>query len=88
MSLIILALEIYQWMIIARAILSWVPSVPRYHPIVRFLHNVTEPVLAPLRRLLPPEKTGYIDFTPLLVFFFIGFLTSVLAKSVPPAIIR
>ena len=45
-------LIIFMWVVIARAILSWVSPDP-YNPIVRFIHNVTEPVLYPIRRKLP-----------------------------------
>ena len=42
----------YMWIIIGRAIISWVNPDP-YNPIVRFLYEVTEPVLARIRRVLP-----------------------------------
>lgn len=41
------------WLIIARIVLSWFPMDPR-HPVIRFIEGVTEPVLAPFRRLIPP----------------------------------
>ena len=52
-----LALNIYMWLVIARALLSWVNPDP-YNPIVRFLYNVTEPVLRFLRRRVPVVKIG------------------------------
>jgi YggT family protein len=61
-----MVLTIYQWIIIARAVLSWVNPDP-YNPIVRFIHNVTEPVLYPIRRRLPMSYGG-IDFSPIIVF--------------------
>ena len=45
-------LEVYFWIIVVRALLSWV-NPDRYNPIVRFLYQVTEPVLRPIRRVLP-----------------------------------
>ena len=73
------ALVFYMWIIIARAILSWVNPDP-YNPIVRFLHNVTEPVLYPVRRWLPLPYTG-IDFAPLVVILVIVFLRSFVVNS-------
>ncbi len=84
MRLLIAILQVYQWIIIARAVVSWIPTIPRYHPAVRLLEDLTEPVLRPLRRLIPPEKTAYVDFTPLIVFFLISFLIRVLASLAAP----
>ncbi len=84
MRLLILILQVYQWIIIARAVVSWIPSIPRYHPAVRLLEDLTEPVLRPLRRLIPPEKTAYVDFTPLIAFFFISFLIRALVSVAAP----
>ncbi len=67
-----LALNVYMWLIIARAILSWVSPDP-YNPIVRFLYNVTEPVLSAIRRRVPLIFGG-LDLTPLVVLLAIVFL--------------
>lgn len=74
------ALDIYMWLIIARAILSWVNPDP-YNPIVRFLYNVTEPVLAALRRRLPLLYGG-LDLTPLVVLAVILFLKIFLVQTI------
>jgi YggT family protein len=65
-------LSIYMWVIIIRALISWVNPDP-YNPIVQILTRVTEPVLRPIRKLVPPYKTG-IDLSPLLAILFIIFL--------------
>jgi YggT family protein len=65
-------LTLYMWIVIAGAVLSWVHPDP-YNPIVRFIHNVTEPVLYRIRRSLPVSFSG-IDFSPLVVIFAIMFL--------------
>jgi YggT family protein len=65
-------LEIYMWLIIARALISWVNPDP-YNPIVRFLYNVTEPVLSYLRRRFPMVYGG-LDLSPLVVLAAIIFL--------------
>jgi YggT family protein len=69
-----LVLTLYLWIIIARAVLSWVSPDP-YNPIVRFINNVTEPVLGRLRSRLPLFFGG-IDFTPMIVILLIFLLTS------------
>lgn len=70
-------LGLYSWVIIAAALITWVSPDPR-NPIVMFLRRVTEPVLAPVRRLLPPWKTGGLDFSPLIVILAIQFVERVI----------
>lgn len=60
-----LIFEVYSFILLARVLLSWVQVDP-YNPIVRVLHQLTEPVLAPIRRLLP--QTGPMDFSPIVAF--------------------
>ena len=67
-----IVLYTYMLIVIARAILSWVNPDP-YNPIVRFLYNVTEPVLYRIRRLIPFD-TGGIDFTPMILILVLVFL--------------
>ncbi len=59
------ALNLYTWVIIIRALLSWVNPDP-YNPIVRFLYRATEPVLRPVRRWMPFGNFG-IDLSPVIV---------------------
>jgi len=77
LDLIFLLLRIYTWVIVASALITWVSLDPR-NPIVRILRQITEPVLAPARRLLPPWKTGGLDFSPLIVIFAIWLVEWVL----------
>ena len=70
-------LFIMYWLILIRAVLSWVNPDP-FNPIVQFLTRVTEPVLEPVRRLLPPLP---IDISPIIVFFIIMFLQRFLVPS-------
>ena len=60
----------YMWLIIIRALISWVSPDP-WNPIVQFLIRVTDPVLRPVRRWLPPSG---IDFSPVVVILAISFL--------------
>ena len=73
-----IALNIYLWIIFARAILSWVNPDP-YNPIVQFLYKVTEPVLYPIRRIMP-YGVG-IDFSPLIVILVIYFIRGFVVKT-------
>jgi len=72
-------LTIYMWIIIARAVISWVNPDP-YNPIVRFLYTVTEPVLSSIRRTIPLPMVG-IDFSPIIVFVIIIFCDNFLVKT-------
>ncbi len=67
-----MVLEIYMWVIIIRALISWVSPDP-YNPIVQVLTRLTEPVLRPIRKLVPPYKVG-LDFSPLIAVLIIIFL--------------
>ena len=71
-------LTLYMWLIIARAVISWVNADP-YNPIVRFLISATEPVLYPIRRRLP--MLGGIDFSPIIIILGIIFIQSFLVQS-------
>lgn len=72
-------LSIFMWIIIARAILSWVNPDP-YNPIVRFIHNITEPVLHQIRKRLPLNFGG-IDFSPIVVLLAVIFLQQFVVQS-------
>ncbi len=74
-----IALSLYMWIVIGRAIISWVNPDP-YNPIVKFLNAVTELILYPIRRKIPINLGG-IDFSPILVILAIIFLQSFLVKT-------
>lgn len=69
----------YMWIIVARAVISWV-NVDPSNPIVRFVYEVTEPLLSRIRRLLPMSMGG-IDFSPMILILAIMFLQSFLITS-------
>lgn len=73
------ALTFYMWIVVARAVLSWVSPDP-YNPIVRFIHNITEPLLFQIRRRLPMTFGG-IDLSPIVVFMAIIFLQKFLVGT-------
>jgi len=73
-------LQIYMWIVIIGALLSWVNPDP-YNPIVRFLYSATEPVFSWLRRNLPFLRIGGIDFSPIIIIAIIIFLDKALVTS-------
>ena len=73
------ALNIYMWIVIASAVLSWVNPDP-YNPIVRFLRKATEPVFYQIRKHLPVTFGG-MDLSPIVVFLAIIFLQNFVVKS-------
>jgi YggT family protein len=79
LDVIFAILSVIQWLVIIAAVISWVNPDPR-NPIVQFLYRSTEPILRPFRRLLPPARTGGIDFSPLLVILVILFIRTFLAR--------
>lgn len=78
-------LTIYMWIIIIRALISWVNPDP-YNPVVRFLYQITEPVLYPIRRRLP--FMGGIDLSPIVVLLIIVFLQAFLVKTLSELAVR
>lgn len=72
-------LEIYKWVIIIAALISWVNPDP-YNPIVRFLYSVTEPVFRPIRRIIG-YRLGPIDISPIIVILAIIFIQSFLVRT-------
>lgn len=74
-----IGLSIYMWLIIIRALLSWVNPDP-YNPIVIFLYRATEPPLYYIRRWIPLRGLG-IDISPIVVILIIIFLRSFLVRS-------
>lgn len=74
-----IVLNLYMWILIARAILSWVNPDP-YNPIVKFLYNITEPLMYRVRRILPLQFGG-IDLTPMVIIIAIIFLRSFIVQT-------
>lgn len=74
-----LALLCFMWIVVARAVLSWVNPDP-FNPIVRFIQNITEPVLYRIRTFLPASFGG-IDFSPIIVFLGVIFLRTFVVSS-------
>lgn len=69
-------IQLYTLVLLARILMSWIPNLDRYNPIVQFLYQITEPVLEPARRLIP--SIGMIDISPIVVFIVLGILQDAL----------
>ena len=80
-------LTIAYWLILIRALISWVNPDP-YNPIVQFLYKTTEPILYPIRKILPPALGFGIDISPIIVFLAIMFLRSFLVNTILDLAIR
>ena len=65
--------------IIARALLSWFPNLDRRNPLVDFLFTITEPVLAPIRSVMP--RGMMIDFSPMIAIVLIQAISRVLLSG-------
>lgn len=72
-------LAAYMWVIIIRALISWVNPDP-YNPIVQILNRLTEPVLRPIRRLVSPHSLG-IDLSPMIAVLAIIFLRIAVVRT-------
>ena len=77
-KLISFALSAYIWIVIGRAVISWVNADP-YNPIVRFLVQVTDPLLLRIRRYVP--TMGGIDLSPMILIFAVVFLQSFIVPT-------
>ena len=78
-KIIDIVLTLYMWIIIARALISWVNADP-YNQIVIFLYRATEPVLRLVRRIIPFRNIG-IDLSPMIVLLVILFLQYFLVET-------
>ena len=70
-SLVNFLFEILNWAIMIRILLSWIPH-DHYHPAIQVLYQITDPILEPFKRLIPPISG--IDISPILAFIALKFL--------------
>ncbi|MDD5253378.1 MAG: YggT family protein [Candidatus Omnitrophota bacterium] len=78
---------IFYWLVLIRALLSWVSPDPD-NPIVQFLEKYTEPILAPIRRILPANLKFGIDISPIIAFLAIMFIRSFLVSTLLDLAVR
>lgn len=74
-TVIDVAFEVYMVLMFGRILLSWVRHNP-YQPIIRFIYEITEPVLGFFRRIIPP--LGVIDISPIAAFFVMGMIKNLI----------
>lgn len=75
-----LAFTIYTFIVVARVLISWVNPDP-YNPIVRFLHNATDPLLYRMRKVIPLQFGG-IDLSPIVLLFALSILKQVVLQLI------
>jgi YggT family protein len=73
------------WLIIIDAVLTFIPSIDRRHPLVVLLRSITEPIYRPIRKLIPPVRTGDAawDLSPLIAVIGIGIIVRFIVKLLP-----
>jgi YggT family protein len=89
LDVILLVLQLYVWLLIASAILSWLIAFNVVNTrnqfvatVADFLYRITEPVLRPIRQMLP--NLGGIDISPIIVILIIFFIQSVIYRYIYP----
>ena len=75
-QLLVTLIQLYSFVILARIILSWIPNVDRSNPIIQFLYRITDPVLEPVQRAIPP--LGMIDVSPIVVLIGLHIVRTIL----------
>jgi YggT family protein len=86
-NILSMVLTILYWLIVIRALLSWVNPDP-YNPIVQMLYKTTEPILYPIRKILPFSLKFGLDISPIIAFLIIVFLKSFLITTIIDLAIR
>lgn len=79
MGVLFTVISIYEIVLIVRVLMSWIRPDPS-HPLVLWVERVTEPVLAPVRSLLPTTSLR-LDLSPLVVLLLLHFLKNMLLRS-------
>ena len=76
------ALTALYWAIIARVLVSWLPmlgvQIDPYNPVIKFLHDITDPILDPIKRF---TTVGMIDFSPIVAIVVLGFITRAIQSA-------
>ncbi len=72
-SVIFMLIDLYVWIVIIRALVTWVNADP-YNPIVRILSQLVDPITYRIRRWFPFVRVGMVDLSPLILVFFLYFV--------------
>ncbi|MEM0951089.1 MAG: YggT family protein [Cyanobacteria bacterium P01_H01_bin.74] len=78
-SFLITFIEVYKMVLLARILLTWLPSINWYNQPFQFLRDVTDPVMDPFRRLIPP--LGGLDLSPILLFIVLNILQGLIRSA-------
>jgi YggT family protein len=78
-SLVSGLLQLLTILIVLRAILTWIPSVDYRHPLMRVIMQLTDPILEPIRRVLPP--VGGFDFSPLVAILLLQLVSKLISQG-------
>lgn len=70
-------IQLYAYCFLIYSLLSWIPNIDRSHPAIQFLYKITEPVLEPIRRLIPPLG-GMIDISAMVAMIALFILSSMI----------
>jgi YggT family protein len=74
-------LELYRWLLMSRILLSWIPTLNWSSQPWAGIYSVTEPVMSPFRRMIPPIG-GMLDVSPIVLFFVLGMVENLLSSLV------
>ena len=84
MTIVCSLIQLYVLLLVVRVVMSWFPISPNgpAETVAGFLYTVTDPVLVPLRRLLPPVRMGAmaLDLSPIVAFFALTVLRGILCS--------
>ncbi|HRW08813.1 MAG: YggT family protein [Caldilineaceae bacterium] len=75
-ALLAVLLNLYSFLILVRVLMTWIPNLDPYNPIVQLLIQATDPVMEPARRLIPP--IGMIDISPIVVLIALRLIGQML----------
>ena len=78
-EIVVVTIYVLTFAIIARALLSWFPNVSPYNPFVQFLVSITEPILAPIRSIMP--RLGFIDLTPMIAIILLNVIGQIIVSN-------
>jgi YggT family protein len=78
---LIATITVYRYILLIRILLTWLPSINWYNQPFRFLASVTDPVLEPFRRIIPP--IGMIDISAVVLFIVLQIIEGLLRSLVP-----
>ena len=83
-NVILVAVQVLVWIMIIDALLTFIPTLDRRHPIVRLLRSITEPIYRPLRNVIPPVRFGdaALDLSPLIAIIGIQLIASLIVRII------